>query len=266
MNRRFFVQEDLDRLTNFLTKSGMYYLSYDFKMSGLDLVIYNKYDSTQKNIIGEADKLNLTDKSISYKFAFSVSKRRKNDFFNLLNELVLEGVRFGDYGHEYTKLKNYDITKLFSYYTETEHKVLNTEFVRIEYTLDNIINALVIITLVDDTIRLFENMWGYEEDGTEVSVMKYQIGDIVSVRGGTTIYLTQDDTSKDWMIVGYSPNRPYVADRASNPSKSTEYKMDYKLVAIESNKGGIIRYGKVIVADESSIRPNRNNNLNVLLN
>ena len=266
MNRRFFVQEDLDRLTNFLTKSGMYYLSYDFKMSGLDLVIYNKYDSTQKNIIGEADKLNLTDKSISYKFAFSVSKRRKNDFFNLLNELALEGVRFGDYGHEYTKLKNYDITKLFSYYTETEHKVLNTEFVRIEYTLDNIINALVIITLVDDTIRLFENMWGYEEDGTEVSVMKYRIGDIVSVRGGTTIYLTQDDTSKDWMIVGYSPNRPYVADRSSNPSKSTEYKMDYKLVAIESNKGGIIRYGKVIVADESSIRPNRNNNLNVLLN
>ena len=42
--------------------------------------------------------------------------------------------------------------------------------------------------------------------------------------------------------------------------------MDYKLVAMESNKGGIIRYGRVIVVDESSIRPNRNNNLNVLLN
>ena len=262
-NSRYFVQEDLDRLDNLLTKSHVFSTEI-LKLNGLDLISVYKY-STESPLTGyvnhpplEYEKL----KTEPFMFSFSVAKKRKNNFFEILDGFINDGIKFGD-SQSYNKLNTVDLRELVYDHVEIEHTVYNTEYIRFQYKFDNTLKALIVTTLIEDTIRIFENMWGYKEDGEEVSLMKYRIGDIVSLK--------MSPQNTDWIVISYIPERPYTMKSRSGMGYSvnttgTKYGVLYKLVVIESNNNGIIKYGSIVTADESDIYPSRNNNLNTLLN
>jgi hypothetical protein len=272
MGKRFFTNEEIKKWNDILEKNSSNFL-LEVHNNTKSILIYEKPNSfispskfTRSSLLERRNFNHLLNsfnhKSFRHNFCFSVIKKRSNEFFKILESFTDDGI---EVGHFESEIEKFDLKKEINNFKQTEHTIGNNDLIRIQYSFTNILSAMFVTALIEDTISFFELMWEYSEDGEEKCLLQYPIGNIVSLK---------DKKNIDYMVSGYElvrPNsilsiykeKPFFRkfDPITNPT------ILYDLVCIESGiNSGIIRYGSSCIAQENDICPSRTNNLNIILN
>lgn len=195
---------------------------------------------------GASEIKETLDPFIDYEFSFSVIKNRKDEFFTLLKKMFNckfeTQLLFGDKSKSIDVFKEEDILK-----TEIQHSVLNREFVKYTYKFKGKLSGIIAyISYLEDAINFFQLLWGYNEEGEEICLTKYRIGDIVSFKG---------DKSKDYLIIDYLYTK-----------LGKDYSVDYYISEMILDNTCIIKYGVSLKASETQITWSRDNRINDILN
>lgn len=257
--KRYFTNEEIEKWNKIIEKGyHKYKLGVHDRTKGL-YVYESPSRGSDRFLIGSPEQRkglkDLVDydkySPFKFNFSFSVIKKRKSEFFEILDKFIECDIETGE------RTPIVDLKKESYKFRQTEHKIGNNDLVRIQYNFESLLPAMFVTTLIEDTISFFELMWGYTEDGEEECLLKYPIGSVVSIK---------DQKGIDYMINSYEYIRPntLVTSSLGNIVKST---ILYDLVCIESGlSSGIVRYGSSRIAQESDIIPSRTNNLNIILN
>jgi hypothetical protein len=196
---------------------------------------------------GASEIKETLDPVIDYEFSFSVIKNRKDEFCILVKKMFNykfeTQLSFDDKSKSIDVFKEEDILK-----TEIQHSVLNREFIKYTYKFKGKLSSIIAyISYLEDAINFFQLLWGYNEEGEEICLTKYKIGDIVSFK---------DDKSKDYLIIDYLYTK-----------LGKDYSVDYYVSEmIIDNNTCIIKYGDSLKASESQITWSRDSRINDILN
>ena len=188
---------------------------------------------------------------IRYKFTFSIASNRKSTFFDLFEKLSKEALGtksvYLDKGNE---RKVYDIAfndTVIESKSEDKHMVYEKEYIRYTYNFAGKLGSIMAyISYLEDTINYVSEMWGYNEDGSEVCLLKYPIGTIVSL---------PEDKSKDYLVLDYSYNK-----------LDGKYYIDFVVSEMMNSKGAVIKYGEIYTFNESQLCYSRNSRIDDILN
>lgn len=196
---------------------------------------------------GASEIKETLDTVIDYEFSFSVIMNRKDEFCILLKKMFNYNfgtqLLFDNQTKSIDVFKEEDISK-----TETQHSVFNREFVKYTYKFKGKLTSIIAyISFLEDAINFFQLLWGYNEEGEEICLTKYKIGDIVSFK---------NNKSKDYLIIDYLFTK-----------LGKDYFVDYYVseMMIDSNTC-IIKYGDSLKASESQITWSRDSRINDILN
>lgn len=191
-----------------------------------------------------------TDPFIRYQYTFSVASNRIETFFDLFEKLIQEP--FGT-KHIFTDLNNEKVSeikfddKIVDSKDESFHKVEDKEYKRFTYKfVGKLSQIMCYISYLDDTISYFSTIWGYKEDGSEVCLLKYPIGTIVS---------SISDKSVDYLVLEYSYRK-----------LDGKYYVDYLASEMFNTKGSVLTYGNVNKFREDELCYSRNSRINDILN
>jgi hypothetical protein len=223
------------------------------KMTGYpDIVLSDNFKYAtllppQKNI--------FENQIINYRFTFSVSENRVDDFFRILEKLLSEklGTKFildhyNENRFNNSSIKDIEISD--SIYTSSSevHEIWNRKFVRFTYNFNcHFTSVMGYISYLTEAIDYVVMLWGYNEDGEEIKLLKHNIGDIVS---------PIDDKSKDLIILDYKFTK-----------RNSEKVIDYILSELIGDKNSsVIKYNNIIILPESKLAFSRNNRIDNILN
>jgi hypothetical protein len=106
-------------------------------------------------------------------------------------------------------------------------------------------SIMAYVMFLEDTINYFSEIFGYNEDGTEVNLLKFPIGTIVS---------KSKDKSKDYLVLEYRYKK-----------LDGKYSIDYLISEMISN-GLIIKYGDIENGYENDLCYSRNSRIDDILN
>ena len=98
---------------------------------------------------------------------------------------------------------------------------------------------------LEDTIEIFSKIWAYDEDGSEHTLTKFAIGDIVTKTG---------DRTEDYLVLDFSPTK-----------SDNKFNINYEICKMII-KGQIIQYGQAEFVNISDITWSRNNRIDDILN
>ena len=185
----------------------------------------------------------LGDPKIDFKFIFSVSKSRTDEFFNIFdilskrkldNKVRLDNGTFGDI----------KIDGLKTNIKETEHKVKDMEYIRYQYEFVGQASSIIAyVYLLETSIDFFSQIWGYDEDGGEHQLLKYPIGSMVCI---------SPDKSVDYLVIDLQ-----YSTRGRN-------NISYIITEMKSINS-IITYGETKVVRESDLSWSRNGRIDDIL-
>jgi hypothetical protein len=102
------------------------------------------------------------------------------------------------------------------------------------------------IMYLEDAINFFSEIWGYSEDGSEVCLLKYPIGTIVSL---------PKDKSTDYLVLDYKYKK-----------LDGKYYIDFIVSEMINNKGSVITYGEIYTFRGSELCYSRNSRIDNILN
>lgn len=272
MGNRFFSEKEIEKWNGILQKMNYKY-TISIDNNSHKLIFIDKWDTSLLSTGRKENDAEMLKNFMSpqysqfqYNFSFSVIKKRKDDFFNIVSSFITQGFEIGGYDtSKYFDIRQ-EATERTGHFLEVEHTVYNNEMVRITYIWKNPLIAMMVSTIIEDAIKFFEIMWEYTEDGEEKCLIKYPIGSIVSRKGNKGI---------DYMVNSYEFVRPntYITYNASKPYLGTDMiaidkpTILYDITCIESDiKSSVIRYGESCIVSEEDIGPSRTNSLNIILN
>ncbi len=199
--------------------------------------------------IGET-YVNVTEPFIRYKFTFSISSNREESFFDILKKLSTEP--FGTKSVYITNQNQEKISevefseKIIDNKERFNHKIYDKEYVRYTYSFVGKLGSIMAyVSYLEDAISFFSSIWGYEEDGKEVCLLKYPIGTIVS---------PNKEKSKDLLVLDYKFSKFY-----------DKYFVDYVANEIVYS-GTIITYGESNTYKEEDLCFSRNSRIDNILN
>lgn len=196
---------------------------------------------------GASEIKETLDHVIDYEFSFSVIMNRKDEFCILLKKMFYYNfgtqLLFDNQSKSIDVFKEEDILK-----TEIQHSVFNREFIKYTYKFKGKLSSIIAyISYLEDAINFFQLLWGYNEKGEEIFLIKYRIGDIVSFK---------DDKSKDCLIIDYLFTKV-----------GKDYFVDYYVSEMMiDNNTCIIKYGDSSKVLESQITWSRDSRINDILN
>lgn len=200
---------------------------------------YNHINSSSVKIIKEA--------YIEYDFCFSVVKNHNEDFFNLLNKILKNELFFEYYVDEdNTKKLVLDKSVLF-FVKEMNYTISDREFTRYQYNFKgDIFSIMAYISYLEEAIDCFNLLYGYDENGEEINLLKFPIGTIVTI---------ENDTDKDYLVIDYNFNK-----------KGDDIYITYVVTEILYNNKPIIKYGEVSEFYEKNLCISRNGRIDKILN
>lgn len=184
----------------------------------------------------------------NFKFVFSISSNREDDFWDIFNKLRKKGfinnVKNGNGTH---KPLNYN-DKIVQSKSNTIHKVQDKEYIRYEFLYAGHLSEIMAhVTLLEQTIELFSKIWGYDEDGKEYNLLKFPIGSIAS---------PFDNKGRDLIVLDYDYDK-----------NGKDYYINYIVSEmIYDPKSPVIKYGDVITVAEANLTFSRNGRIDDLLN
>jgi hypothetical protein len=127
------------------------------------------------------------------------------------------------------------------------HYILEKEYVRYTYHFAGKLSSIMAyIMYLEDAINFFSEIWGYSEDGSEVCLLKYPIGTIVSL---------PKDKSTDYLVLDYKYRK-----------LDGKYYIDFIVSEMINNKGSVITYGEIYTFRESELCYSRNSRIDNILN
>jgi hypothetical protein len=195
------------------------------------------------------------DPFIRYEFTFSIASNRKETFFDLFEKLSKEA--FGTKStyrpqsvRDERDVKIMDITfndAVIESKEENTHLVYEKEYIRFTYHFAGKLGSIMAyVSYLEDAINFFSEIWGYNEDGSEVCLLKYPIGTIVSL---------PKDKSKDYLVLDYKYRK-----------LDGKYYIDFVASEMMNAKGSVITYGEIYTFRESELGYSRNSRIDDILN
>ena len=211
----------------------------------------NPHISFRQKTLGDLITETIDPHLNNYQFVFSVAKNRVDNFFDIYNTLKEEdfGTKICYTGRDNTdKISDIIINENIVVKKESHtHKISEKEYVRYSYTFTGKLSQIMAyVFYLEDTIEFFSKIWGYNEDGTEESLIKYSIGTLVS---------DVLDKSKDYLILDYQYRK---IDK--------NYYIDYELTEVLGGYSSVIKYGDVCTVRENEICFSRNGRIDDILN
>ncbi len=186
---------------------------------------------------------------LDFQFSFSVAKNRVDLFWNIFENWLDDKV-----GNEVIYQDNNNNNKIYSIVvsdsvihekSEINHQIMSKEYIKYTYKFKGKLSSIMAyVMFLEDTIEIFSLLYGYTEDGKEVSLKKFQIGTIVS---------KIDDKSKDYLVVDISPQKV-----------GNKFYIDYHISEVLTI-GDIIRYGANQKVSENEISFSRNSRIDDIL-
>ena len=223
--------------------------------SGNPDIVFRQKISNNYNYSPMGDQLVETlDPFIRYDFTFSVASNRKETFLDLFEKLSKEA--FGTKSCYIDDRSNSSDRKLsdikftddvIDSKEENIHMVYEKEYVRFAYHFAGKLGSIMAyISYLEDAINFFSEIWGYNEDGTEVCLLKYPIGTIVS---------KPSDKSTDYLVLDYKYRK-----------LDGKYYVDFIASEMMNTKGSVITYGEIYTFRESDLCYSRNSRIDDILN
>ena len=220
--------------------------------SGHPDIVFRQKISNNYNYSPMGDQLVETlDPFIRYDFTFSIASNRKETFLDLFEKLSKEvfGTKsiFRDQNNN-EKLTDIKFTDdVIDSKEENIHMVYEKEYVRFAYHFAGKLGSIMAyISYLEDAINYVSEMWGYNEDGTEVCLLKYPIGTIVS---------KHSDKSTDYLVLDYKYRK-----------MDGKYYIDFVASEMMNTKGSVITYGEIYTFRESDLCYSRNSRIDDILN
>jgi hypothetical protein len=190
------------------------------------------------------------DPFIRYDFTFSVASNRKETFHDLFEKLSKESFGTKSIYRDQKSEKIMDITFNDTVIESKEvntHLVFEKEYIRFTIHFAGKLGSIMAyVSYLEDTINFFSEIWGYNEDGSEVCLLKYPIGTIVSL---------PKDKSTDYLVLEYKYRK-----------LDGKYFIDFIASEMLNNKGSVITYGEIYTFRESELCYSRNSRIDDILN
>jgi hypothetical protein len=191
------------------------------------------------------------DPFIRYDFTFSIASNRKETFFDLFEKLSKESFGTKSAYHDTSNdRKIYEISftdNAIESKEENTHMVYEKEYIRFTYHFAGKLGSIMAyVSYLEDAINFFSEIWGYNEDGTEVCLLKYPIGTIVS---------KPSDKSTDYLVLDYKYKK-----------LDGKYFIHFVTSEMLNNKGSVITYGEIYTFIESELCYSRNSRIDDILN
>lgn len=216
---------------------------------------FNNYSLTGQNPMGADQFVETMDPFIRYDFTFSIASNRKETFFDLFEKLSKEA--FGTKStyrppamRDDKDIKVLDIPfndAVIESKEENTHMVYEKEYIRFTYHFAGKLGSIMAyVSYLEDAINFFSEIWGYNEDGTEVCLLTYPIGTIVSL---------PKDKSADYLVLDYKYRR-----------LDSKYYIDFVVSEMLNTKGSVITYGEIYTFRESELCYSRNSRIDDILN
>lgn len=195
--------------------------------------------------------INEVNKDTRYKFSFGVSEKRLEDFNEILSRMEESYFSNSFVVGDGNLAINHKISDVNFELIKSTQKIANRKFSTFEYNFHcNILSIIVKIINLEDAIEFFQRKWGYHEDGEEIMLLDYSVGEIIS---------TTEDSNGDYIIIDYE-----YCKNVNN--EDNDYLIHYVYCKILNTKGVVIRYGDKEYSDGKNFKPNRGDRLNTLLN
>lgn len=206
--------------------------------------INNGYSPTGEQLVETIDPF------IRYDFTFSIAFNRKETFFDLFEKLSKESFDTKSIYRDQKSEKIMDITfndTVIESKEENIHLVFEKEYIRFTYHFAGKLGSIMAyVSYLEDTINFFSQIWGYNEDGSEVCLAKYPIGTVVSL---------PKDKSTDYLVLEYKYRK-----------LDGKYFIDFIVSEMLNNKGSVITYGEIYTFRESELGYSRNSRIDDILN
>ena len=190
------------------------------------------------------------DPFILYDFTFSVASNRKETFLDLFEKISKESFGTKSIYRDQKSEKLMDITFNDTVIESKElntHMVYEKEYIRYTYHFaGNLGSIMAYVSYLEDAINFLSEIWGYNEGGSEVCLLKYPIGTIVSL---------PKEKSKDYLVLDYK----YI-------KIDGKYFVDYIASEMINSKGTVIKYGEIYTFKESELCYSRNSRIDDILN
>jgi hypothetical protein len=222
-------------------------------------IIFRKQISNTRTVLYSVDYgsdgqfVETLDPFILYDFTFSIASNRREEFFDLFEKLSKEdfgtkSVFRGNYPNGDEKLSDIHFDdEIIKSKEESTHIFSGKKYDRFTYHFSGKLGSIMAyISYLEDSINYFSEIWGYDEDGTEVCLVKYPIGGVVS---------KTSDKSVDYLILDYNYRK-----------SDNKYYIDFITSEIKNVKGSTITYGDICTFRESDLCYSRNNRINNILN
>lgn len=248
---RYLTDSEIEKWNSRLKASYRLSPVYSAVNGNPNIAIYSKFNTFEgANTVRQYND----DPIINFSFSFSIVKDRENEFLSLFKSLLSKGFKTQIILNEDRKTGiNIQVDEvLIEKAKKMNHRLFNRSFIRYSYSLNERLSKIIsFFTLLDDAIKYFQMIYGYTQDGQEVKLLKFNIGDIVCIG---------DKKSEDYIITDYvyqfNHNGHFI---------------DLELAEViyhenSSISSSIITYGKVIIENIDNISHSRNNRIDNILN
>ena len=190
------------------------------------------------------------DPFIRYDFTFSIASNRKETFLDLFEKLSKESFGTKSIYRDQKGEKIMDIIfndTVIESKEENTHMVYEKEYIRFTIHFAGKLGSIMAyVSYLEDAINFFSEIWGYNEDGTEVCLLKYPIG---------TIVCKLSDKSTDYLVLDYKYRK-----------LDGKYNIDFVASEMMNTKGSVITYGEIYTFRESDLCYSRNSRIDDILN
>jgi hypothetical protein len=190
------------------------------------------------------------DPFIRYDFTFSIASNRKETFLDLFEKLSKESFGTKSIYRDQKGEKIMDIIfndTVIESKEENTHMVYEKEYIRFTIHFAGKLGSIMAyVSYLEDAINFFSEIWGYNEDGTEVCLLKYPIG---------TIVCKFSNKSTDYLVLDYKYRK-----------LDGKYSIDFVASEMMNAKGSVITYGEIYTFRESELCYSRNSRIDDILN
>lgn len=197
--------------------------------------------------MGAKEVVETVEPVIQYEFSFSIIENRKDQFFILLERMFKNEFQthftYKDRSFKIEIYRESDIEK-----SEIKHSMLGRNFIKYTYKFKGKLPSIIgYISYLEDAINFFQMIWGYNEDGSEVCLTNYKIGDVVSLK---------DDKSSDYLVIDYQYDK-----------RGNDYEINYIISEMIANvNSSVIQYGSTQVKSDNDLTFSRNRRIDDILN
>ncbi len=250
--KRFLSDSDILKWNDRLGETNYFLMPRYHTYNSFPLIVFKQRITSGlgSSIMDPISEVVTLDPHMKFSFSFSVAKNRVDNFFQIFNKWFtskIETKTFFEDKNNKEKISDIEISEsIIKSKNQIDHKVKEKEYTKFTYEFEGRLSSIMAyVMFLEDTIEIFSKIWGYDESGSDHTLIKFSIGDIVSKVG---------DQSDDYLILDFSPQK-----------NGKDFSIQYEICKMIT-KGQIIQYGQSENVRESDITWSRNNRINDILN